>query len=149
MHLLKSILSGLFIFVAILILQGFSNWSNHPLLIAPFAATLVIIFVTPKSPYLELQHIVGGYLLSAIIGIFADQHIHSHTLAISLGTAISITLMLVTHTTHPPAAGLPILVITSHAGWKFLFTPILVATAIMVIMNICHRYALERKWMEI
>ncbi|MDY0041034.1 MAG: HPP family protein, partial [Desulforhabdus sp.] len=73
------------------------------MIIGSFGASAVLVYGATKSPLAQPRNLVGGHLLSAIIGVAAYQFLGSHLwLACAVGVATSIAVMHATKTLHPP-----------------------------------------------
>src|ERR1700749_4126996 len=79
------------------ILQGFNPW-----FIAPMGASAVLLFAVPASPLAQPWSIVGGNLVSALIGVTCAAYIDDIALAASLAAALAICAMFALRCLHPP-----------------------------------------------
>ncbi len=72
-------------------------------LIGSFGASAVLIYGIPKSPLAQMRNFIGGHLLSAFIGVLIQQ-LFPETLWLSaaLSVSLSIVVMQMTKTLHPP-----------------------------------------------
>ncbi|KAK9826659.1 hypothetical protein WJX74_008463 [Apatococcus lobatus] len=83
--------------------QFFFHFAHIDLLIASFGASAVILYGVPDSPLGTPRAFVGGMVISAVVGCAIRNAIKDHPwLAIPLAVALSIILMEVTRTVHPP-----------------------------------------------
>lgn len=74
-----------------------------PLLMAPFGASAVLVFGAPQSPLAQPRNVVGGHVLSALIGVLVFQVCgEAPMLAVSIAVPTAIALMHMTGTLHPP-----------------------------------------------
>ncbi len=112
-----------------------ANLSNAVLIMAPFGATLVLVFGIPSSPLAQPKNVIFGHLITAFIGVFFYQYIGVTALSMSIATGLGVTSMLLSKTTHPPAGANPILIMLSGQGWLFLITPVLIGSIIIVLMG--------------
>jgi CBS-domain-containing membrane protein len=106
---------------------------NTPLLMAPFGATCVLAFGVSDSPLAQPRNIVGGHLLSTLIGLICLQIFGQSWWAMAIAVASAIAGMQLTRTVHPPAGADPLVVILIGASWNFLLTPVLLGSIILVI----------------
>lgn len=61
------------------------------MIIGSFGASAVLIYGAPKSPLAQPRNLVGGHIISAIIGILAYQLLHANMwLAASVAVATAI-----------------------------------------------------------
>ncbi|MNF93568.1 HPP family protein [compost metagenome] len=101
---------------------------------APFGASCVIAFALPQSPLAQPRSLVGGHVLSTLVGLCALTAFGVHAWSLALAVGAAITLMQLTHTLHPPAGADPLLVMLTGAGWSFLLTPVLLGAAVIVLV---------------
>lgn len=110
-------------------------------LIAPFGATMVILFSLPASPLAQPRNIVAGHLLTSIVGLLTVSVAGISPWSLGAAVGIAIMLMQLSHTTHPPAGANPLLIMLSGEQWPFLITPILSGTLAIVIFGyLYHRF---------
>ena len=77
--------------------------SDAGLIIGSFGASAVLIYGAIESPLAQPRNLVGGHILSALVGVFCYQLLPSQLwLAAALAVAASIALMHLTKTLHPP-----------------------------------------------
>ncbi|WP_166373195.1 HPP family protein [Psychromonas sp. SA13A] len=111
------------------------NLSDVALLMAPFGATVVIVFGLPDSPLAQAKNVIFGHLITAFIGIFFVQFIGVSPLYLAMATGLGVSAMLLTKTTHPPAGANPILIMLSAQSWSFLVTPVLIGAVVIVLLG--------------
>lgn len=128
-HSIYSLLGGL---IAISLITLLSHSTETPLLIAPFGATCVLAFGIPDSPLAQPRNIIGGHLITAFIGLCCLYLMGNTWYSLALGVSISIAVMQMTRTVHPPAGANPLVIILTGAKWNFMFSPILVGSVILV-----------------
>lgn len=111
------------------------NLSDVALLMAPFGATVVIVFGLPDSPLAQAKNVIFGHLITAFISIFFVQFIGVSPLYLAMATGLGVSAMLLTKTTHPPAGANPILIMLSAQSWSFLVTPVLIGAVVIVLLG--------------
>jgi len=105
--------------------QGAQIAPSYLGIMAPFGATMVILFALPKSPLAQPKNILGGpptdngHWPNHFVLLGSDAHQHRYQ------RWIRRFLMMLTNTLHPPAGANPILVLSLNVSWDFLFTPVL------------------------
>jgi CBS-domain-containing membrane protein len=133
--------------LAISALYAVSYYTNSIMIMAPFGATCVLIFGAPDSPLAQPRNVIGGHLIATGISlvflhIFGDSW---YIIAMCVGTTIAV--MQLTKTLHPPAGADPLVVIISHAPWNFMFIPVMVGAAILVLCGvITNNFAKDRHY---
>lgn len=144
---LPSLVSGLGGAMAVWLLATLTQSLAHPLLIAPFGASCVLLFTLPASPLARPRNVIGGHVLSALVGLLVLTLVGDGILAMGLGVGLAIAAMQFTGTLHPPAGGNPLVVIMTGAGWSFLALPILAGAATLVTLAfLYHRLISKRAW---
>jgi len=73
------------------------------LVIGSFGASAVLIYGAVKSPLAQPRNLIGGHVLSALVGVACAQLLGSQAwLAAAVAVASAIALMHATRTLHPP-----------------------------------------------
>ncbi|WP_141051352.1 HPP family protein [Aliarcobacter cryaerophilus] len=73
------------------------------LVVGSFGASAVLIYGVPNSPLSQPRNLVGGHLLSAIVGVISYKLFSSNLfLATAIAVSTSILIMQLTLTLHPP-----------------------------------------------
>jgi len=114
--------------------------SDVVFLIGSFGASSVLVYGAIQSPLAQPRNLVGGHLVSAIVGVtvakFAPDILW---ISAPLAVSISIVLMQVTKTLHPPGGATALIAIigspkiTSLGYWYVLY-PVLSGTIILLIV---------------
>ncbi len=122
---------------------------HHPLLVAPFAASAVLIFAVPNSPLAQPWAVVVGNSIAALIGLGT---IHLLPMALPAGAiAVLITLLATAalRATHPPAgAAAMATVLAYHAdaptSLAFALHPVLTGSVLLVVAGMVWNRATGR-----
>lgn len=110
------------------------------LLVAPFGATCALLFAAPASPLAQPSAVLGGHLVSTLIGLLLRAALPDVWWAAALAVAVAIAVMMALRVLHPPGAGMPLVVFALDPGFGFLVTPVLVgAGALVLIALVFHR----------
>ncbi len=76
---------------------------DHGLMIGSLGASAVLVFGAPRSPLAQPRNLVGGHVLSALVGVLCYQWVGGSVgFAAALAVASAIALMHLTRTLHPP-----------------------------------------------
>ncbi|MFC0452311.1 HPP family protein [Rhodococcus jostii] len=141
------LVSGLGGFGAIFVLAQTEANLHTLLLVAPFGASCVLLFALPQSPLARPKNVIGGHLLSSLIGVAILAAIGPGPLTLGVGVGIAIAAMTLTDTVHPPAGADPILIIAAAASWSYLLAPILAGSVTLVVLAWCyHRFISKREY---
>ncbi|WP_207533232.1 HPP family protein [Desertivirga arenae] len=129
-----SFYSGLGGLLAISIIAVLSERTSIPLIMAPFGASCVLAFGVPDSPLAQPRNILGGHLISSLIGVLCYSILGNSWYSLAIGVGLAIFIMQLTQTTHPPAGADPLVIILAGASWKFLINPVLSGSLILVVV---------------
>lgn len=110
-----------------------ANATNQPILMAPLGASAVLAFGVPSSPLAQPRNIIGGHLLTAVVGVIFLMILGDAWWAMGLAVATSIAGMQLTRTVHPPAGANPLIVMFVGAGWEFILLPTLAGAALLTL----------------
>ncbi|XKM14197.1 HPP family protein [Orbaceae bacterium ac157xtp] len=121
--------------LGIFVLLIVTYWCGLVSIMAPFGATCVLLFAVPKAPLAQPRSVIGGHLISALVGLLVINLLGDGILFIALAVGISIALMQLFRVVHAPAGANPILIIMSgmHDYW-FLVTPVLSGAVLLVLV---------------
>lgn len=134
---------------------GLTGWltqaSGYPWQMAPFGATCVLAFGLPDSPLAQPRHIIGGHMVSTLVGLLALWLIGDGWLSMAIATGVALGAMQLLRVVHPPAGANPMVVITSLAAPGFLITPVLIGSVAIVLVallvnNLRKRGSYPRYW---
>ena len=148
-HVIWSLLGG---GLAIAIISALTFATGKPWLMAPFGASCVLALGLPDSPLAQPRSIIGGHLLSALVGLVCLSAFGPQWWAMGLSVAGAIAVMQLTGTTHAPAGANPILVMNGALGWGGLLTPVLAGSLVLVacallLNNLAKGRSYTRYWL--
>lgn len=126
---------------SLLIAAQFIEGRDVPLLIGSMGASILLLFAAPHSPMSQPWPLVGGHLLSALIGVTCIQHIPYPLLASAAAVALSIVCMQWLHCLHPPGAATALIATIGGAklqasGYYFLLAPVGINLAVLLPLGI-------------
>jgi CBS-domain-containing membrane protein len=133
---------GAFFGIGLLAWLGALYFSERslPLLIGSFGASAVLIYGAPRSPLAQPRNLVGGHVVSALVGVLCWQLFqHVPALAQALAVATAIMAMHVTRTLHPPG-GATALIATLGApeiarlGYGYVLVPATLGPLILLLV---------------
>jgi CBS-domain-containing membrane protein len=108
------------------------------LIIGSFGASAVLIFGALKSPLAQPRNLLGGHILSALIGISAYKLVPNPIwLTAALAVATSIAVMHATRTLHPPGGATALIAVIGgekihHLGYLYTLIPVGAGAVIML-----------------
>jgi CBS-domain-containing membrane protein len=135
--------------VGALVSLGALGWlaeeSHAPLVMAPFGASVVLLYAHPDSVITQPRNVIGGHILGGVIGILTGMALGDAWLAMALAVATTVAAMKATRSVHPPAGATAIVCMQSHAGWAFLCAPVLTGSVLLVIAAAVYNNAVEHR----
>lgn len=99
---------------------------------APFGATMVLLFALPESPLAQPRNILCGHLLTSLVGLIILNTLGVSPLTLGLAVGLGIAVMMLTHTVHPPAGANPLVVMLTAQHWDFLYMPVASGVALIL-----------------
>ena len=141
------ILQSLLATIALTIILYFENIFTNTAVVASLGATTFIIFAMPKYTTAQPRRVIGGHIIGIIVGVFCfyiaslaqnregfllTQNILK-ILIPSLSVGLSIFVMVITNTEHPPAAGTALGIVVQ--GWSYSTIVIILITISLLSMT--------------
>jgi CBS-domain-containing membrane protein len=98
------------------------------LLIGSFGASAVLVCGAIRSPLAQPRNLIGGHLISAVIGVASFKLLGDNFVAAGLGVSLAIAAMTVTDTLHPPGGATALIAVVGGSiihdlGLLFVLTP--------------------------
>ena len=145
---LLSVLSGAVGgFVAVAVMEAFSIRREFPLWAIPFATSIVTVFGMPEAKPAQPRALVGGHLISTIVGLIVVKVVGPDPWAAAVAVGLSMIAMHLSHTFHPPAGIDPLVVVVSDMSWDFLIVPLGVGALLLVLFAFAwHRLVARDNW---
>ena len=109
-------------------------------LVGSFGATAVLLYAAPTSPLSQPRNLIGGHVISALIGVFCYRaFINYPMLAPAIAVSLSILAMQLTCTVHPPGGATAIIAVLGSdrihdLGYSYAFFPILTGAILMLLV---------------
>ena len=111
-----------------------------PLIMAPLGASAVLVFGAMKSPFAQPRNVIGGHVVSGLVGVTVYQVVgDSQLLAISLSVPLAILAMYRTGAFHPPGGAVAFITAAGDAsihqwGYWYVLSPCLLGSLIMILV---------------
>ncbi|GAA3551735.1 HPP family protein [Zobellella aerophila] len=115
-------------------------------LMAPFGATMVILFGLPESPLAQPWNIFFGHLLTTLVGLVILTLFGVQPWSLGLAVGLAVSLMLLTDTTHPPAGANPLIVMLAGQDWGFLWSPVALGAGLIIIGGLVFHRSTGRRY---
>jgi CBS domain-containing membrane protein len=109
-------------------------------LIGSFGASSVLVYGIIQSPFSQPRNLVGGHLISAIIGVTVHKIVPDIIwIAAPLAVSFSIIFMQMTKTLHPPGGATALIANIGSdkiksLGYMYVFSPVLIGVLILLII---------------
>jgi CBS-domain-containing membrane protein len=110
------------------------------MLIGSFGASAVLIYGATKSPLAQPRNLIGGHVISALIGVAAFKLFNGQLyLASALAVATAVAVMHATKTLHPPGGATALIAVIGseniHSlGFTYALIPAGAGAAIMLLV---------------
>ncbi|MCB2216397.1 HPP family protein [Desulfofustis glycolicus] len=110
------------------------------LLIGSFGASAVLIYGAIRSPLAQPRNLVGGHVLSAIIGVSVWQLLSGTPfVAAAMAVSLAIAVMHLTKTLHPPGGATALIAVLGgdgihRLGFLYVLMPVAAGSLIMLVV---------------
>lgn len=109
-------------------------------LIGSFGASCVLVYGVIQSPLAQPRNLIGGHVVSAIVGVTAAKLFPDMIwLASAVAVAFAIVFMQITKTLHPPGGATALIAVTGSPtilklGYWYVIFPVLSGAMILLIV---------------
>lgn len=112
--------------------------SGLVMIIGSFGASAVLIYGVIGSPLAQPRNLLGGHILSAVIGVTAFKLLGANPwVAAAVAVSTSIAVMQLTQTLHPPGGATALIAVIGGEGVHNLgYLYVLMATAMGAILMV-------------
>ena len=113
--------------------------NDNTFLVGSFGASAVLIYGVVNSPLAQPRNLIGGHVLSALLGVTVNYLVPIPWLGAALAVSGSIVLMQVTKTLHPPGGATALIAVIGSGdferlGYLYVFNPILTGVSILLLV---------------
>ena len=131
--------TGAFFGIALIALlhNTFLSQLENVFLIGSFGASSVLIYGAVQSPMAQPRNLIGGHLVSAVIGVTAYKVLPDFIwLTAPFAVAFSIVFMQITKTLHPPGGATALIAVIGSEkikalGYMYVVSPVLTGALIL------------------
>ncbi len=134
--------------LGIAVMTTLAHASGQPLMMVPFATSIVLVMGSPEAPPAKPRAVVGGHVLSALAGIVCAAMFGDAFWVSALGFGLAIALMHTADAFHPPAGISPLIITSAHATPLFLVMPVLTGALILVAFAFAYHRLSAEAWPE-
>jgi CBS-domain-containing membrane protein len=137
--------------VAIGIMQALSAAADFPLMLIPFATSIVLVMGMPEAEPAQPRALIGGHIVSALVGLVMVKLAGPSPVAAATAVGLAMVAMHLTGSFHPPAGINPLIIVLNNVSWSFLAAPVaagacLLAAFAFVWHNAVRRGSWPRRW---
>lgn len=120
-------------------------------LIGSFGASSVLVYGAIQSPLAQPRNLVGGHLISALIGVSIYKLIPDPIwISAPLAVSLSIICMQITKTLHPPGGATALLAVIGSEkiktlGYLYVLSPVLTGVIILLFVALIFNNATKNR----
>lgn len=134
----------------------FLSGRDITLMIGSFGASAVLVFGAIRSPLAQPRNLIGGHVLSALVGVLCWKYLHTHMwLAEAMAVSAAIALMHVTRTLHPPGGATALIAVIGSVeihqlGFSYILVPVaLGAVTLLLVALLVNNLWKSRRYPEV
>lgn len=133
------------VLMILLISQQVLDIHGTTLVVASMSASAVLLFAVPHGALSQPWAVLGGHLISALIGVTAARWIHSPMMASAIAVSLSIAAMHYLNCLHPPGGATALVAVlggsaVQEMGYGYVITPVLVNALILLSITLMFNY---------
>lgn len=141
-----SALGGLVsVFMILLISQQVLDMHGTTLVVASMSASAVLLFAVPHGALSQPWAVLGGHIISALIGVTAARWIESPIMASAIAVSLSIAAMHYFNCLHPPGGATALVAVlggsaVQEMGYSYAVTPVLANALVLLTITLIFNY---------
>jgi len=114
--------------------------TDYLMMIGSFGASAVLTYGAVRSPLAQPRNLVGGHVISALVGVAAFKLLHGQIwLAEAVAVATAIALMHLTKTLHPPGGATALIAVIGsdeihELGFLYAIVPVGLGALILLLV---------------
>lgn len=135
--------SGIFVvfYTSSYFVQGTSSY----IIVASMGASAVLLFAVPHGPLSQPWPLIGGHLISAVVGVTCAKLIPDVFFAAAIAVGLAVGLMYYFNCIHPPGGATALSAVVGgnqvfELGYQFIITPVLINVAAIISAAIVFNY---------
>jgi CBS-domain-containing membrane protein len=143
------ILQSLLALLALLVILSFIEILTQAAIVAALGASTFIVFAMPRSITAKPRRLIGGQVVGIICGLIcyyafltgplgelSGEHELFLWFAYALSVALSLFLMTITNTEHPPAAATALGIVTHGCSWQTVLFILIFAIGLAIVRRL-------------
>lgn len=117
--------------------------SDLPIIVAPLGASAVLAFAVPSSPLAQPWPVIGGNIVSTLIGVAAFNLFPQTAVAAAVAVGGAILVMSLLRCLHPPGGAAALTAVIGSqsvhdAGFAFAFTPVGINSITLALLAVAY-----------
>ena len=143
---IASAVGGFLSILCILVIsQSFVGMQDAGIIVASMGASSVLLFAVPHGQLSQPWAVLGGHIISAIIGVTCAQAIANEIVAASAAVGLAIGAMYYLRCVHPPGGATALSAViggeVTHAlGYQYVITPVLLNVLAILAVAFLYNY---------
>lgn len=130
--------------IAILAMQFLAGFGRMPLMLVPFATSIVLVLGTPEAEPAQPRALVGGHFISTLVGLAVSYAWGPSPWAAAIAVGLAMIAMYFARVFHPPAGIDPLIVVNESLPWSFLFSTVLPGSLLLLCFALLWHNASQR-----
>jgi CBS-domain-containing membrane protein len=128
------------------VLAWLNGWllsgTDLTLMIGSFGASAVLVYGAVRSPLAQPRNLVGGHVVSALVGVTAWLVLHqAPELAAAVAVATAIAVMHLTRTLHPPGGATALIAVIGsdqihNLGYWYVLVPATLGPLVLLLVGL-------------
>ena len=125
--------------------------ADLPSIVAPLGASAVLVFAVPASPLAQPWPVIGGNIVSTLVGVAAFHAVPHPAIAAGVAVGGAILVMSLLRCLHPPGGAVALTAVIGGAsvhaaGFTFAFAPVGVCSVALVGLAMLFHRATARSY---
>lgn len=131
--------------ICIVAMFFFSGMSELPLMLIPFATSIVLVFGLPDVEPAQPRALVGGHVVCTLAGLAFSYAFGPSPWIAAFAVGAAMVAMHYSRTMHPPAGIDPLIIVNEHLPWTFFFIPVLAGSVLLACFAFLWLNAFEKR----
>jgi CBS-domain-containing membrane protein len=133
--------------LAIGLMYRLSFETEFPLASIPFATSIVLMTGSPEAAPARPRALVGGHILSALVGVVALKVAGPEAWVAALAVAVAMLAMLLSDSFHPPAGISPLIIVMNGLSWSFILIPVAAGALLLLAYSwVWTNFVQRQRW---
>jgi CBS-domain-containing membrane protein len=133
------------ILLTLLVTRAFVGLTDGALIVASMGASAVLVFAVPHGQLSQPWALMGGHLLSAVIGVSCYLLIPEPVTAAACAVGLAITAMYYLQCVHPPGGATALSAVIAgpgvhELGFQYVLTPVMLNALIILSVAVAFNY---------